>query len=47
METGERNEGRRSKMGYVKDTDVIGGRIDDLFGLIGGLIRSIERRSSK
>ena len=34
-------------LGYVKDTDVIGGRIDDLFGLIGGLIRSIERRSTK
>lgn len=34
-------------LGYVTDVDSISESIDNLFGLLGGLIRSIQRRASK
>ena len=34
-------------LGYSKDTTGISSNIDNLFGLMGGLIKSIQRRNSK
>lgn len=34
-------------LGYVNDITGISSRLDQLFGLIGGLIKSIQRRSAK
>ena len=34
-------------LGYVTEIDSISRSIDNLFGLLGGLIRSIQRRASK
>jgi four helix bundle protein len=32
---------------YMKDVEPISASIDSLFGMIGGLIRSIQRRTNK
>ncbi len=34
-------------LGYLKDPTVVTSSIDNLFGLIGGLMKSIQRRTSK
>lgn len=34
-------------LGYLKDVAEISSSIDELFGLIGGLIKSIQRRSTE
>ncbi len=34
-------------LGYTKDTPELSSTMDNVFGLIGGLIKSIQRRNSK
>lgn len=34
-----------NNLGYVKDMLAISGRVEELFGLLGGLIKAIQRRA--